>query len=314
MIDTLVVASELAELGFWEAVLATGVRVALPLGLAALGELIGERAGVLNLGVEGTMALGALGGVAAAATVGPLAGPVGGLAVGAVVGLLFALLVVRWRLNEVVVGFALALGGVALATFLYRGLWDTRPTVTPFGAVELPLLSDLPLLGPVLFDQPLLIWLLPIAAVTTAWTLRHTRVGLVVRAVGDGPEAAEAKGIHVARVRTAALVVAGALGGLGGALLSAGLVGEFSEQIIGGRGFVALALVIAAGWRPLTLLPLVVVIGALQGFQLRVQAAGGLGLPVEVIQALPYLVTLAVLAFGIGSARAPRSLGKAVAT
>lgn len=309
-----VLATQLASLEFWEGVLATGLRIALPLGLAALGELIGERAGVLNLGVEGTMALGAIGGVAAAVVGGPTLGLAGGLVVGALVGLVFALTVVHARINEIVVGFALALGGVALATFLYRAGFDTRPQIRPFGAVEIPVLSDLPLVGQPLFRQPLIIWLLPITAGLTAWVLQRTKVGLTLRAVGDGPEAARARGIDVERVRTGALIVGGALGGLGGAVLAAGLVGEFSDQIIGGRGFVALALVIAAGWRPWILVPLVVAVGSLQGFQLRVQSIGGIGIPVPVLQALPYLVTLAVLALGIGAVRAPRTLGRATTT
>lgn len=309
-----IIATQLATLEFWESVLATGIRVALPLGLAALGELIGERAGVLNLGVEGTMALGAIGGVTAAVIGGPTLGLVGGLLVGALVGLVFALTVVHARINEIVVGFALALGGVALATFLYRAGFDARPQIRPFGAVAIPVLSDLPVVGRPVFRQPLIIWLLPVVAGLTAWVLHRTRIGLTLRAVGDGPEAARARGIDVERVRTAALVVGGALGGLAGAVLAAGLVGEFSDQIIGGRGFVALALVIAAGWRPWVLVPLVLAVGSLQGFQLRVQAIGGIGVPVPVLQSLPYLVTLAVLALGIGAVRAPRTLGKAATT
>lgn len=308
-----IVAAALGELAFWESVVSTGVRVAVPLGLAAAGELISERAGVLNLGVEGTMALGALAGVTAAVVGGPALGLLGGLLAGAVVGLVFAALVVRARINEIVVGFALALGGVALASFLFRAGFDDRPAIRPFGSVALPGLADVPVLGPMVFDQPLVIWLLPLVLGGTWWVLGQTTWGLMLRAAGDGPAAAEAKGIHVTRVRTVAVVTGCALGGLAGAVLAAGLVGEFSEQVIGGRGFVALALVIAAGWRPWLLLPLVGAVGSLQGFQLAAQGAGDVGVPLPVLQALPYLVTLATLAFGIGAARAPRSLGKAVA-
>jgi simple sugar transport system permease protein len=304
------VAASLSSLGFWEAVLAGGFRFAVPIGLAAVGELIGERAGVLNVGVEGTMALGAIGGVAGAAAAGPTLGLVTGAAVGAVVVLLFGLLVVRLRANEVVVGFALALGGVALATFLYRAGWDSPPDISPFRAVEIPGLADIPILGAALFDQPVIVWLLPVVVVGTALALRRTLVGLRVRAAGDGPEAARARGVDVARVRIGACVAAGALGGLGGAVLVAGLVGEFSDQVIGGRGFVALAVVIAARWRPGLVIPIVFGIGSLQSFQLRAQATSDIDVPVALLQALPFLVTLIVLAIGVGAAAAPRALGR----
>jgi simple sugar transport system permease protein len=303
------IASQLATLDFWEAVLGTGVRLAVPLALAALGELIGERAGVLNLGVGGTMAAGALAGVAGGAAAGPTVGLVAGTAAGVVAGLVFALIVVRWRANEIIVGFGFALGGLALASFLYRGLYDTRPSISPHQAVSIPVLSDIPILGPVLFEQPPLVWLMPLAAGAIAFMLTRTRVGLEVRAVGDGPEAAHAKGIAVERTRTLALAAAGGLAGLGGAVLSVGLVGEYSDEIVGGRGFVALALVIAASWRPWLLVALCLVVGSLQGFQLRAQSLDA-DLPVELLQALPFVATLAVLAFGVGSGRAPRALGR----
>lgn len=302
--------SDLLTIGFWEVVLAGGFRLAVPVGLAAAGELVGERAGVLNLGVEGVMAMGAVGGVFGAAAAGTVAGLVVGTLVGAAVGALFSWLVVRQRANEIVCGFALALGGVGLATFVYRSTYTTPPQLNPFRAVAIPGLSDLPLVGPVLFNQPLVVWLLPIVLVVVGWVLRRTRSGLEVRAAGDGPNAARARGVDVDRVRVTACIVAGALGGLGGAVLSAGIVGEFSDQIVGGRGFVALALVIAARWQPTLLLPAVLFIGSLQAFYLRAQAGKGIGLPVELLQALPFVMTLVVLAIGIGTTHAPRALGR----
>ena len=216
----------------------------------------------------------------------------------------------RWRANEIVVGFAFALGGVGLATFLYRSVYEDRPSLRPLPFVDVPGLERAPVLGPVLFRQPVVVWMLPLVLLGVAFVVRSTRVGLPLRAAGDGPAAARAKGIRVDAVRTVAAVLAGALGGLGGAVLSAGIVGEFSDQIIGGRGFVALALVIAARWRPLLLLPAAWGIGALQAFQLRVQADGGFGLPVELLQALPFVVTLAVLAARRRFSRAPQALGR----
>ena len=244
------------------------------------------------------MALGAFSGVVGSVTVGRTFGLLAGAACGALVGLLFAVLVLVRRADQVVVGFALSLGGVGLATFLYRTVYDSPPSIDPFGVWPVPGLGRIPLLGPVLFRQPVIVWLFPLSLVVMAWALDQTRAGLELRAAGDAPDAAAARGVDVTRVRLRTTVVASALGGLGGALLSAGIVGEFSDQIIGGRGFLALALVIAARRRPLWLLPAAWGVGALQAFQLRVQTVGGLGLPVELLRALPYLVTLAVLAFG----------------
>jgi general nucleoside transport system permease protein len=301
--------SAIWTLDFWEAVFSTGIRLAVPLALAALGELIGERAGVLNLGVGGTMAVGAFAGVVGADTFGVTVGLLVGAVAGALFGALFALLVVMRGANEIVVGFGFALGGLALPSFLYRGVYDTRPSITPHQAVDITLLSDLPVAGPILFTQPLLVWLMPLVAGAIAFVMTRTSAGLAVRAVGDGPEAARAKGIPVDRTRTLALSAAGSLAGLGGAVLSVGLVGEYSDEIIGGRGFVALALVIAASWRPWLLVVLCLAVGSLQGFQLRAQSLD-IGVPVELFQALPFVVTLIVLAFGVGAARAPRALGR----
>jgi ABC-type uncharacterized transport system permease subunit len=302
--------SQLTSLDLWETVLAGGLRLGAPVGIAAAGELLGERSGSLNLGVEGTMALGAFAGVLGSVAVGVVGGLVLGALVGAAVGGVFAWLVLGRRANEVVVGFAISLGGVGLATFLYRTIYTKPPLITPVSAWRVPGLAGVPFFGTILFRQPVLVWLLPIALVAIALVLGRTRFGLELRAAGDGPQAAAARGVNVTRVRVLSSLIAGGLGGLGGAVLSAGIVGEFSDQIIGGRGFVALALVIAARWRPALLLPAAWGIGATQAFQLRIQVSGGLGLPVELLPALPYLLTLVVLAIGVGSANAPRALGR----
>lgn len=295
---------------FWEPVLAGGVRLAVPVGLAAAGELLGERTGLLNVGIEGVMAMGAIGGVLGAVTFGTTGGLVVGALVGAVVALVFSFVTVRLGADELICGFAIALGGSGLAIFLSRAVFDTRPDISPYGAVRIPGLSSIPLVGPALFDQPLVVWLLPLAIVVLSFVLTQTRLGLALRAAGEGPDAARTRGIDVDAHRIGASVVAGALAGLGGAVLSVGLVGEFSDTIVGGRGFLALALVIAARWRPGLLLPAVLGIGTLQALQLRVQATGSGAVPVELLQALPYIVTLVVLAVGLGVGQAPRALGQ----
>ncbi len=307
--ENVLLASALTESEFWVGVLAGGVRLAVPLGLAALGELIGERAGVLNLGVEGTMALGALAGVVIGAFAGSWVGLAAGLAVGALVGLVFALLVVRAGANEVVTGFGLVLGGGGLAIFIHNGFFETIPRLSPPAALDVPVLGDIPVLGPALINQPPVVWLFPVAVLITTLVFRYTTAGLRVRASGDGPNAARARGVNVDRTRIRALIVAGALTGLGGAVLTAGTVGQFSDFVVGGRGFVALALVIVARWNPVWLLPSALLIGAAQAFQLFAQAQAGLNLSVDLLQALPFLLTLAVLAVRPAGADAPPSLG-----
>lgn len=303
-------ASALTDLDFWIGVLAGGVRLAVPLGLAALGELIGERAGVLNLGVEGTMALGALAGVVVGASAGSWTGLAAGLAVGALVGLVFALLVVKAGANEVVTGFGLVLGGGGLAIVIHNGFFETTPRLSPPPALDIAVLGDIPVLGPILINQPPVVWLFPIAVIITTLVLRYTTAGLRVRAAGDGPDAARARGVNVDLTRIRALIVAGALTGLGGAVLTAGTVGQFSDFVVGGRGFVALALVIVARWKPVWLLAAALLIGAAQAFQLFAQAQAGLNLSVDLLQALPFLLTLAVLAVRPGGTDAPPSLGR----
>jgi simple sugar transport system permease protein len=166
------------------------------------------------------------------------------------------------------------------------------------------------MLGPFLFAQPLVVWLLPAVAAAVGVLLRRTSAGLALRAAGEEPTAARARGVRVGLVRTAATVGGGALAGLGGAVLTAGLVGEFSDEVVGGRGWLALALVIVAGWRPFLLVPAALLVGSLQAFYLRAQSATDLGLPVSLLQALPFVVTLAVLSARSSSARAPAVLGR----
>jgi ABC-type uncharacterized transport system permease subunit len=303
-------ATALNDLDFWVGVLAGGVRLAVPLGLAALGELIGERAGVLNLGVEGTMALGAIAGVAVGATAGPWIGLGAGLVVGALVGLIFALLVVKAGANEVVTGFGLVIAGGGLAIFIHNGFFETTPRLSPPSAWEIPVLGDVPVLGPILINQPPVVWLFPVAVIITTLVFRYTTAGLRVRAAGDGPEAARARGVDVNRTRIWALILAGSLTGLGGAVLTAGTVGQFSDFVVGGRGFVALVLVIVARWKPVWLLAAAWLIGSAQAFQLFAQAQAGLNVSVDLLQALPFLLTLVVLALRPGASDAPPSLGR----
>lgn len=303
----------LMDLAFWGSVIAGGVRLAVPVGLAALGENIGERAGVFNIGIEGTMALGAFSAYAATVSLGdPIVGLAVGLGVGIVVGLVFAAATVWARADQIVVGFALALVGIGIATFLFRTFYvsGAPPLITSIPEWRIPGLHGIPLIGEGLFAQTPLVYLFPLAAVGSAYLLFRTRLGLEVRACGEDPDAAEARGVRVDVTRTIALGLGGGLVGLGGAILSVGLVNGYQETIVGGRGFLAIALVIAGRWRPGLIAVAALGIGILQSFQLRIQGTG-VDIPSQLLTALPFAVTLAVMAFSRRGQDGPAALSKA---
>jgi len=292
--------------------IAATLRVATPLLLAALGETLGENAGVLNLGIEGTMMLGAFVGFAAAASSGSLwLGVLGAVLVGAVCGAAVALLTVTFGLNQHVSGLGITLLTSGIALFFYRVLYGSttgvQARIEPFQQVD-------PLPGSVLgsiFQQHALTYiafgLVPLAW----WLLARTQFGLRVRAVGENPEAADTAGVNVFRVRYATLMMGGGLMGAAGAFLSLAQLGAFTFGIIAGRGWIAIALVIFGNWRPLKVLVGMLLFGALQALQLRLQAEGITLVPYEVLLALPYVLTILALAFAGRAASAPAAMLRA---
>ena len=266
-----------------------------PLILAALGELVTERAGVLNLGTEGLMSIGAIAGFAAAhhwasAAIGALAG----LAAGAALALLFAFVAITLAANQVASGLALSILGVGLSAFIgkpYESL--TLPAVP---AVPIPLLSGIPVLGPALFDQQPLVYASWLLFGAIAWFLHRSRAGLVLRAIGEAPASAFAIGLPVIRVRYAATLFGGAMAGLGGAFLSVCYTPAWVEGMVAGRGWIALALVVFATWRPARVLLGAYVFGGVMIAQLFVQGSGAqLDVPSQFLSALPYVATIVVL-------------------
>src|SRR5207302_646241 len=229
------------------AVLAAAVRAGTPVLFATLGEIFAERAGILNLGVEGMMLVGALAGFAATARTGnPWAGAAAAGLVGGCLGLIHALLTITLRANQVASGLALTIFGTGVSAFLGRGYVGVP--ASGFQTAPLPLLSRLPGLGPILFQQDPFVYL-SFAAVPIAWyVLYRTRWGLEIRAVGERPEAADAMGVDVARVRYACVTAGGILAGLGGAFLSTAYTSMWIENMTAGRGWIAVALVIFATW------------------------------------------------------------------
>jgi ABC-type uncharacterized transport system permease subunit len=294
-----------------EALLEATLRLAAPLLLAALGELWVERAGVVNIGIEGTMLFGAFVGFAVAVATGSAAAGVAaaGLA-GACVGGLFAAFAVLRGADQIVVGTAvnlLALGATALAS---RALWAGAPPAAPriaplFDAAR----GELPLLGAALLHQTPIAWAGLALAVASGIALHATRAGLRLRAVGEAARAADAEGVPVARTRALAVILVSALAGVAGSALSLSLSDTFSEGMTAGRGFIALAIVIFGRWRASGVLFASLFFGGATALQFRLQARGA-GVPYPVFLMLPYLLTLAVLALATGRARAPGDLGR----
>jgi simple sugar transport system permease protein len=276
-----------------EAFLLTVIAAATPLLLAALGELVVERAGVLNLGVEGMMAMGAIAAFAVAnATGSPLAGIVAGALAGAAVALPFVFLTQTLAANQVASGLALALFGLGLSGLIGEGFVG-QPGVR-LAKLHIPGLSDLPFIGPVLFGHDVLVYLSFFMTALVAWFLFRTRAGLILRAVGTNHFAAHALGHPVRLVRTLAILFGGVMAGLAGAYLSVSYTPQWVEDMTAGRGWIALALVVFATWRPLRALAGAYLFGAVWILGLYAQAAG-YGLPPQFLTALPYLATVIAL-------------------
>ncbi|MFN8495295.1 MAG: ABC transporter permease [Caldilineaceae bacterium] len=290
--------------------LAATLRVATPLLFAALGETLVERAGILNLGIEGTMFLGAMAGFVAAYFSHSLwLGVAAACVAGALAGLLMALLAVYLGVNQHVSGIGITLLLTGLALYFFRiifGEQQVPPKITPF-----PQWNFTSVFGPVtpLFEQYTLTYLALLLAPTLWWVLNRTHFGLRVRAVGENPEAADVAGVNVFQIRLLALAIGGALMGLGGAFLSLAQLGAFTFGIISGRGWVAIALVIFGNWSPVKVLWGALIFGGFQALQLRLQAAG-FQLPYQALLALPYLVTIAALALAGRNVSAPSALLK----
>ena len=291
--------------------LASIMVTATPILLAAIGELVVERAGVLNLGVEGMMITGAVTGfIVAVATQSPVLGFLGAALGGAALALLFALLTQVLLSNQVATGLALTLAGIGLSSLLGQPYVGIRAPSLP--TLEIPLLADIPVLGPILFRHDAMVYA-GLALCAGVWAfLRYSRAGLVLRAVGENHDAAHALGYKVVRIRTLAILFGGACAGLGGAYLSLVRVPQWTEGVTAGAGWIALAIVVFASWRPGRLVVGAYLFGGIGALQLNLQAARA-PIPVELLSMAPYIVTiltLVALSAGRGARGAPGSLGK----
>ncbi len=299
----------------WVLTIAAAVSAGTPLVFAATGEILAERSGVLNLGVEGMMLLGAVTAfLAAAASGSPVVGLVAGTLAGGGLAAVHAFLSVTMRANQIVSGLALVIFGTGLATFLGNPI-EGDPLGPGVSNWRIPLLADIPIVGRILFDQDPLVYVSWVVVGLAAFYLMRTRTGLALRACGESPETADAMGLSVARLRYAHVIVGGLLAGAGGAYQILARVPSWNGAgTTAGIGWIALALVVFAAWRPWRALLGAYLFGVALAANFALQAAGVDVIPAEFLSMLPYLLTILVLiALSASSARkrlgAPAALG-----
>jgi general nucleoside transport system permease protein len=292
--------------------LAAAVRVATPLLFAATGETVSERAGVINLGLEGMMLAGALAATLGASAAGPWTGLALAVLAGMVLAAAFAAVAIGARADQIIAGTALTLGAVGLTGTIYRRAYGTAGAglaLPTFAPMPIPGLSRIPVLGPALFDQPVPTYLALVALPIVWWVLFRTRAGLALRATGEGAVMARAAGVRTGLVRTLATIVGGGFAGLGGATLVLAQVGTFAEKMTAGRGYVAIAIVVLGRWHPAGVAVAALLFGAATALQYVFQSLG-LAVPYQLFLMLPYVLTLLALAGAVGRMRAPADLGR----
>lgn len=295
---------------FWAAAL----RIATPLIFGVLGALICEKAGVLNLGIEGIFVAGAMAGWLAA-WVG--FGLWGGLLVAALTGgffgLIHAILTVPMGLSQHVSGLGITMFATSVSYFIYRTTLpnvSSPPRIEPFQPLDIPVLSDLPFIGPVLFQQTAMTWLALIMVGVVWWVFNRTPLGLAIRAVGDNPDAVDAQGLSVHGLRIGAIVVGSAIMALGGAFLTMSAFDAFFFGMVNGRGWICIALVIFGSWRPGKALLGAILFGAFDAFQVRLQTEVGALVPSQVFLMAPYVLSVIALVIASRRAEYPKALLK----
>jgi len=294
-------------------ILVATIAAGTPLVFAALGELVTEKSGVLNLGVEGMMLVGAIAAFAATAATGnPWTGVLAGIFAGAGMALIFAVLTLTLMANQVAAGLALSLFGVGLSAFVGKSYESV--SLAASAPLTIPLLADIPLAGPVLFSQQPLVYVSWAAFAGVAWFLYRSRTGLVLRSVGEAPKSAHAIGYSVISIRYLATLFGGAMAGVGGAFLSLFYTPLWVENMTAGRGWIALALVVFATWRPARVMIGAYLFGGVTVAQFFAQGEGA-AIPSQFLSMLPYLATIVVLVLisrNLNTIRlnAPVSLGK----
>ena len=301
----------LLDLSFWLGWLRASVRLSAPLVLTATGGAYSERSGVFNIGMEGMMLGGAFFSVVVSHYTGNLvAAALAGAAAGALLGGVLGVLTISRRSDQIIAGIMINLLALGMTNFLFRELLGAagRQRVPGFSAVHVPLLADIPVLGPVLFRHDLSVYVAYALPVAATWVLFRTSWGLNLQAVGEHPLAANSAGVSVKRVRYVAVMFSGAMAGLGGVALALGGARFFTHGMTAGRGFIALGAIVLGRWNPATVALACLLFGAADALQLRAQTFD-FPIPHEFFAMLPYLLTVAALVGLVGRTRAPSQLG-----
>jgi len=280
----------------------------VPFIAAALGETVSQRAGVYNVGLEGYMLMGALLGYYGAYLTGSAwLGLMVGIVAGLILSLVHAVLTVVYRADQIISGIAIWLVGLGLSSYIYQ-MFAVRTFITGFKPLDLGFLSDMPLVGPMLFQQNILVYIVFILAFVFSKLIFSTPFGIRVQAVGDNPLAVDMAGKSVMKIRFASVLICGAMSGFAGAYISLGLLGFFSENITAGRGFIALCTVIFAGWKPWKVVLGAFLFSGIEAFQRYFQTVST-GIPIELLQITPYVLTIAVLVLIARRDNVPKKLG-----
>ncbi len=302
--------SDIFTLSALVGILTAGIRLATPYLYAALGETMGQRSGVLNLGVEGQMLMGAFAAFYVALTTGNLwLGLLAAVIVGAAMGLAMAFVTINLQAVQGISGIGFYLFGLGMSTLLFQMLMGTVETVSGFPPLHIPFLSDIPVIGEIFFNHNILVYG-AYALVPVAWfVLNKTTIGLKIRAVGENPEAADSLGVSVSTVRYITVTMGGILSGIAGASMSIALLNVFQQNMTSGLGFIAVALVYFGGWRPLGVLLGALLFSMVIAFQLRLQVEGS-AIPSDLLVMLPYVLTIIALVLTVQRVRAPSALTK----
>jgi len=294
--------------------LAATVRIAAIYIIASLGELLAERSGVINLGTEGMMILGAFASFLVAYTTSqPLLGIFAGAIVGAIAGLLFAFLTIRLRSDQVITGIAFSLAGLGLTTFYFRLIFGTGTSPPHLSAtipiVEIPILGQIPFLGQILFQHDPFVYIALLLPVVFAFILFRTSYGLKIRATGEDPSAADAAGVNVFRIRYLCVMLGALMAGIAGAMITTVQFNMFLYNVTAGRGYTAVALCILGSWRPNRILLGALLFGGAEVLGLRLQAIG-FDIPYQFPLMLPYVLTIVALLVASRKIAGPAALGK----
>jgi general nucleoside transport system permease protein len=292
------------------AILAASIRLATPYLYASIGEMFAQRSGVLNLGVDGIMLVGAFAAFYGTLMTGSLwVGVVAAIGAGLAMGLLMSLISVTLKAEQGISGIGLSLFGLGLSSLLFKTLVGTVKTVDGFQPIRIPVLSGLPYVGDILFSQSLPVYVAFLLVPVSWYVLERTPWGLKVRAVGQNPAAADTLGVNVDLTRYLCVCLGAMLAGLAGASLSIALVNLFQENLTAGAGYIAVALVYFGGWRPLGILLGALLFSTVTAIQLRMQVLG-VQIPSDFAVMLPYVLTIVALTFSANRARQPAALDK----